>query len=321
MNSFKIIVLGACGHIGSRLIRSLIGKSFETNCEIIVVDDLRTQRFCGIFNLYQKDLTKNTIRFYFEDAIKFVKDLSLTEGDVIINLAAITDAEGSVGMEDIVYKNNFGIVKSILDNPNLASARKIFLSSTSVYGSQDTLVDESCSELLPQSPYAESKIQEEKYILDSGDRNSIILRFGTIFGASPGMRFHTAVNKFCFQAAYDLPVTVWRSALHQKRPYLGLEDACRAIEIFIEDKFISTDIFNVITNNFTVNDILDSIKRIEPNLEISFVDSKIMNQLSYEVSADKIYRLGFKPSSKLHEETMKTLFLLNPKYKRSIEIF
>ena len=45
-------------------------------------------------------------------------------------------------------------------------------------------------------------------------------RFGTIFGASPGMRFHTAVNKFCWQAVMGQPITVWSTAYDQKRPYL-----------------------------------------------------------------------------------------------------
>ena len=45
----------------------------------------------------------------------------------------------------------------------------------------------------------------------------IILRFGTIYGVSSGMRFHTAVNKFCYQAAFNKPLTVWKTALNQKK--------------------------------------------------------------------------------------------------------
>src|ERR1700704_5984440 len=57
----------------------------------------------------------------------------------------------------------------------------------------------------------------------------VIFRFGTIAGASIGMRFHTAVNKFAWQACLGIPITVWRTALHQKRPYLSLRDAVRAL--------------------------------------------------------------------------------------------
>ena len=58
--------------------------------------------------------------------------------------------------------------------------------------------------LHPQSPYARCKLKEENYIKKIFKSKQIndkfnILRFGTIFGYSPGMRFHTAVNKFCWQ--------------------------------------------------------------------------------------------------------------------------
>ena len=38
----------------------------------------------------------------------------------------------------------------------------------------------------------------------------ITLRFGTIAGLSRGIRFHTAVNKFCLNASLNLPIPVWK---------------------------------------------------------------------------------------------------------------
>jgi hypothetical protein len=43
-------------------------------------------------------------------------------------------------------------------------------------------------------------------------------RFGTIFATAQGMRFHTAVNKFCFQAVMGQNLTVWSTALDQNHP-------------------------------------------------------------------------------------------------------
>ena len=98
-------------------------------------------------------------------------------------------------------------------------------------------MDESCdiTDLNPQSPYADTKIKEEAYLRDEKKLDYVILRFGTIFGVSKGMRFHTAVNKFCWQVSLQKPITVWRTAITQKRPYLDLNDAKRAI-IFIIKK-------------------------------------------------------------------------------------
>ena len=42
------------------------------------------------------------------------------------------------------------------------------------------------------------------------------------------------------------------------------------------------------TNNFTVKQVIDVIKKYFENVEIEFVESKIMNQLSYEVFSKKI---------------------------------
>jgi len=158
MKKIKYHILGASGHIGSKLIRNLPNNSneIEVNC----VDDMRTQRFCSYFNL------PNQYKFnhYFSNAIDYLNENDFSDEDIIINLAAITDAESSVGNEDAVRDNNLGIVKCIVNHKKLKNIKKFFFSSTSVYGSQDNLVDESCSDLIPQSPYASSKIEEENTI-------------------------------------------------------------------------------------------------------------------------------------------------------------
>src|ERR1019366_5534152 len=130
-------------------------------------------------------------------------------------------------------------------------------SSTSVYGSQAAVVSEDCSEdeLKPQSPYAETKLREERLIasLTAGNRlRAISCRLGTIFGASPGMRFHTAVNKFCWQAVMGQPLSVWRTAYNQKRPYLDLSDAVRTIAFIIKKDLFDGRVYNVLTLNATV---------------------------------------------------------------------
>jgi len=140
--------------------------------------------------------------------------------------------------------------------------------------------------------------------------SGVSLRFGTIFGDSPGMRFHTAVNKFCWQAVMGLPITVWKTAYEQKRPYLDLRDASRAIGFFIKNNLFDGRIYNVLTHNATVREIVDCIKEFEPNVEISFVDNQIMNQLSYEVSSQRIQSKGFNFSGNLRAGVESTIKLL-----------
>jgi nucleoside-diphosphate-sugar epimerase len=87
---------------------------------------------------------------------------------------------------------------------------------------------------------------------------SLILRFGTIVGFSYGMRFHTAVNKFCYQASVGLPLSVWKTSMNQKRPYLGLTDACRSIEFFLKQKNFDGQTYNVLSKNLSVKDIIQN---------------------------------------------------------------
>ena len=174
------------------------------------------------------------------------------------------------------------------------------------------VVDETCpvEELKPQSPYAEYKLKSEQMLQEMGNKaglNFVTCRFGTIFGTSIGMRFHTAVNKFCWQAVMGKPITVWKTAWNQKRPYLGLNNAIQLIDILINKKIFDREIYNIVTKNMTVNEIIEIIKKYKRN-KIENVESKIMNQLSYEVSFEKIIKHGFVPNDKMEiliKETIK----------------
>ena len=143
-------------------------------------------------------------------------------------------------------------------------------------------------------------------------------RFGTIFGVSLGIRFHTAVNKFCWQAVLGQPLSVWKDAYHQMRPYLDLNDACRAIMHLIRQDLFEGRVYNVITANSTVNDIVGLIRATIPDLEINFQNHKIMNQLSYEVCNKRFSATGFMPTGSLEKSTNETIELLGRNLNSSI---
>ena len=124
------------------------------------------------------------------------------------------------------------------------------------------------------------------------------------------MRFHTAVNKFCWQAAMGQPITVWSTAYDQKRPYLDLFDASRSIEFIIRNNLFDGEIYNVLTENATVHQVVDIIRESVPDLRVEFVDNKIMNQLSYEVLCDKFKGKGFNFSGSLRRGIGETISLL-----------
>ena len=306
----KILITGGLGHIGSYIIKNLVHE-FPVS-KIIIVDSLATQRYSSLFNL---PLTPKIE--YIEKKVTEINpaDISRTgDIDCVVHLAATTDASGNLDNSEALFTNNLGSTTAIADLCGSLEIPLIFPSSTSVYGSQSNLVEETCMELIPQSPYAECKLQEENLIIEAV-RNGLrgtILRFGTIHGVSEGMRFHTAVNRFCFQTASNIPLTVWKTAINQKRPYLSLVDANRAIGHVLQKSLFSGEIFNVLTKNHTVREIIDAIEiAAGKKCKINFVENAIMNQLSYEVSSKKFEATQFEFKGSLKSDVTDTMRLLS----------
>lgn len=305
----KIVVTGATGHIGSYIIKDL-GVQFPKS-KIVIIDNMMTQRYSSLFNLPRS----GNYKFIEGDVNNLDLEKLFTGTNIIIHLAAITDAAGSFDRAKELEYNNYRSTEKVANACIAAGASLIAISSTSVYGTQNTIVDEDCSneELQPQSPYATTKLKEEALIsklCKEKGLNAIHCRFGTIFGASPGMRFHTAVNKFCWQASMGLPISVWSTAYDQKRPYLDLVDASRAIEFIIRNDLYDGQIYNILTLNFTVREVLDIIKEFVPSIELDFVDNQIMNQLSYEVSRKRFEAKGFKFNGDIKRGIGETIALL-----------
>lgn len=305
----KIVVTGAIGHIGSYLIRDLAVQF--PGAEIVMIDNMMTQRFPSLFNLP----TTAHYRFIEGDVTQIDLQPLLKDAHVLVHLAAITDAAGTFDKADLLEANNYQSTLKVANACAKTGTRLIALSSTSVYGTQNEVVAEDCSpeELKPQSPYAITKLREEQLVgklcLENGLK-AISCRFGTIFGASPGMRFHTAVNKFCWQAVMGQPITVWSTAYDQKRPYLDLVDAARAIAFIIRKDLFDGRIYNVLSHNATVRQVVDTIREFVPDLQVSFVDNKIMNQLSYEVSSQRFISEGFTFTGDLRRGIGQTIGLL-----------
>ena len=72
---------------------------------------------------------------------------------------------------------------------------------------------------------------------------------------------------------------------------LSRPGGCRpCLGFIIERDLFDGRIYNVLTLNATVRDIVEAIREFVPETEIAFVDSPIMNQLSYEVSSQRFLR-------------------------------
>ena len=304
----NLIITGACGHIGSYVAENIYKVKKIKNT--ILVDNLKSNRFCSIFNLNKK----NNLKFYIKDLNNKNSLNSFKNINYIIHCASMTNAEKSFGKEKEMYRNNINCLRTVIDYCKKNKVKLIHLSSTSVYGKQAKVVDETCEKkyLKPQSPYADIKLIEERMLKkESKNLEYVTFRFGTIAGTSKGIRFHTAVNKFCFNAALGQKIEVYKTALNQYRPYLSVRDAFKVFKFCIEKDFFKNDIYNALSGNYTVNDILKKIKKIKKNIKVSLVKTKIMNQLSYHVDDTKVRKEGLNLNCKIDDDIKNTLKLFN----------
>ena len=299
----KILITGGLGHIGSYLLENIDKIKFIK--KIYVIDNFSTNRYSSLFNLTKTD---KKIYFYQNDlslknAIKNFKKV-----DIVINLASLTDAESSLKIKNKIYKNNLGIFKNIIKYCEKNSSKLIHISSTSVYGEQRGLVDENCNKLRPKSPYAEVKVKEENILKKNKNKIKFIsYRFGTISGISKGMRFHTAINKFCLYAVLGKPLPIWKSMMNKPRPYLSLKDAFKVIKFTIENNFFNNETFNILSENLTLKKIISYFKKYKKTIRIKYEKSKLVNQYSYRVSNEKFARRALLLKSNIYHDIKSTL--------------
>ena len=303
----NLLITGCCGHIGSYVAEQI--HKIKNIKKTYILDNLESDRFYSIFDSKKK----NNLNFILKD-LKDPKSLDeLKKIHFVIHLASMTNAEKSFGKKDRMYKNNIDSLKTVINFCKKNKAKLIHISSTSVYGKQTKLVDENCEEkfLKPQSPYAEIKLIEEKMLQkESKYLKYNTFRFGTIAGVSKGIRFHTAVNKFCFSAAINEDIQIYKTALNQYRPYLSIKDAFKVFKFSIEKDFFKNDIFNVLSGNYTVNQIIKKIRKYKKKVKLKLVSSEIMNQLSYNVSQKKLNKEGLYLSSDIEKDIKDTIQLL-----------
>ena len=273
----NILVVGGAGYVGG----GIVDKLKQTH-NVTVYDSL----------IYEESYRKD-VNFVYGDIRDHDKLLPLLkENDAVIWLAALVgDGACSINPE-LTFEINSESVKFLANN---FDKRVIFLSTCSVYGAQEGLLDES-STINPLSEYASSKVQAEEYLSDS---NAIIFRLGTLFGISDEfsrIRLDLVVNILVTKALTEGKLTVFGG--EQWRPLLHVVDVANAIAHTIESDV--TGIFNLHYKNFRIIDIAQAIIEKVPSASIETTPIKFQDARNYQVSSEKLYKeSGFKASTNL----------------------
>lgn len=284
----NVLLVGGAGYIGSVASRVFLSGG----AKVTVLDNL----LFGGESLI--DLLKNPMFKFIHGDIQDKKIISKTmDGiDIVINLAAIVGEPLCAKYPKLAYDTNYTAACAIGDIAKGKEIKKyIFVSTCSNYGINTS--DEDATEeanVNPLSLYADTKINAEKYILSltSSSFSPTIVRFATVFGLSPRMRFDLLVSEFTKQAFLLKEVTVYKPEVF--RPLIHVYDAANALFLLSKtSNKIKAEIFNIGYGNFQKMEIIEKIISKIPSTKVNTLKGTGDNR-NYRVSFKKIEKnLGF----------------------------
>ena len=244
----KVLVVGGAGYVGGYMVDYT--KSFGH--DVRVVDNLT----------YEDEYLKD-VEFHYGDILDF-KTIQphLQWADVVIWLAAFVGDPACAINPSLTMKTNVGSVRNLV---NSFGGRIIFPSTCSVYGAQESLLDES-SPTSPLSLYAESKLEAES-IIQASKNSFLIFRLGTLFGLSDRharLRVDLVLNTLSIRSILEGTMSVFGG--NQFRPLLHVRDVATAAIPQIDSK--ANGIFNLHTENITILELAERIQGIVPGAKI-----------------------------------------------------
>ena len=278
-----VLVTGGAGYVGSIVCRKLLEKKYK----VIILDKLLFGRepINEILDHENVKLIHGEIG-NLNHLIEGIKD-----ADYVIHLAGIVgDPASSLDPLNTMESNFFSTQALIELCKYYQVSRFVFASSCSVYGASDDILTEESS-LNPVSLYARTKIRAEEELLKASNEffHPVILRFGTLYGLSPRMRFDLVANIMSAHGFFKKNVTVMGG--DQWRPLLHVSDAAEACVSVLESPLsvVDAQIFNVGSDhqNFKISDIAHAVKKHIPDSTI-VENNDDMDKRNYRVSFKKI---------------------------------
>ncbi len=278
-----ILITGGAGYIGSALTEVLLKNGFK----VTVLDSL----LFGGTGLIPFFSNKNFS--FIKGDIRNKKDISksLDGIDVVIHLAAIVGFPACRKDPQLSYET------TVFGTKNLVSVVKgkipiFFASTSSVYGK---ISDKICTEetkIHPLSEYGLHKSEAEKVI--KKNKQFVIYRFATAFGVSPRMRLDLMPNDFVYRAIKEKSLIVYEKNF--MRTFIHVRDMARSFLFALENYGkMKGEVYNVGDNkmNYSKEGVCLLIKK-KVNYYLHFAEiDKDLEQRDYEVSYDKLAKVGF----------------------------
>ena len=278
----RILVTGTEGYLGSLLAPDLSRRGHDVT---------------GLDTGYYKNgwLYRGTDRtvFTFDQDVRTVTAEQLTGFDAVVHMAELSNDPLGNLLGEVTYDvNHKGSVHLATQAKAAGVERFVYMSSCSVYGVADGVVDES-SPVDPQTAYADCKTLVERDVAALADDSfsPTFMRNATAFGASPRMRFDIVLNNLS-GLAHTARKIVMTSDGTPWRPLVHALDIGKAIRCALEAprSLVHREVFNVGSNpqNYQVREIAETVAAAFPGCTTQFGAPSADNR-SYRVNFDKIH--------------------------------
>jgi len=289
----NVLVTGGAGYVGSTLVPLLLADGHRVR----VLDALMHggQSLLGVWTHPRFEFIKGDVRD--ADAVRN----ALADIDAVVHLAAIVGDPACARHPDVSRAVNLDASRALMEASRRAGvSRFVFASTCSNYGKMKdpTRYADETSELAPVSLYAETKVAVEQAMLGANGANGMCvtpLRFATVFGVSPRMRFDLTVNEFTMEMLTKKHLVVFGEQFW--RPYVHVADAARAIALVLAAprEVVHQRVFNVgsTAQNYQKQQLVDLIRSHAPDAAVEYVH-KAEDPRDYRVSFARISgELGF----------------------------
>jgi nucleoside-diphosphate-sugar epimerase len=286
------LVTGGAGYLGLPVVHELL----ETGRGVRVLDALIHGQDDLIADLESRgaEVLVGDIR---DDALR----AKAVQGvDSIIHLAAIVGDPACARDPETAQAVNVDATAALVRDATEAGVRRLLFASTcSNYGrmSDPTVPIVEDGVLAPVSLYAEQKVAIEQSLLghQNGGPKPTCLRFATLYGVAPRMRFDLTVNEFTRDLWADRELDVFGEQFW--RPYVHVRDAARAVRLVVDSPVdrVGGRVFNVgrSTENYRKLDVVEIIREQTDRGTVSYV-RRDEDPRDYKVSFDRINsELGF----------------------------